>query len=41
MKTWRRILWWSAKITGALLTPLIVLCGLLIFVWEALEAYDD
>jgi succinate dehydrogenase hydrophobic anchor subunit len=30
-----------AKVTALLLTPLVVVAVILVYVWEALEAYDD
>jgi hypothetical protein len=30
-----------AKVTALLMTPLAVLALIIVYVWEALEAYDD
>ena len=41
MKKKRRLFWWVVKALGLLLTPVMFVAALLMFVWEALENYDD
>lgn len=38
---WRKIVWWTSKVTALALFPFVFVASVLIFIFDALEAYDD